>query len=69
MKDSHNILRLSTLALLKSFPSIEEVVFGWNNSIQDESVLKYHNKHREAGIAELANGTNRYFVISSKNIR
>lgn len=68
IKDSHNVLRLSSLALLKSFPSIEEVVFGWNNSIQDESVLKYHNKNRDAGIAELTNGTSRYFVIPSKSI-
>ena len=68
INESHNVLRLSTLALLKSFPSIEEVVLGWNNSIQDESVLKYHNKHIKAGIAELINGTSRYFVIPSKSI-
>ncbi len=68
IKDSHNVLKLSTYALLKSFPSIEEVVLGWNNSLQDESLLRYHNKHRQAGVAELTNGTNRYFVIPSKNI-
>lgn len=63
-----NIVKLSTLAILKSFPTIRDVVYNWDNSIQDESILKYHNNSRRAGIAELETGMIRYFVIPSECI-
>lgn len=64
----HNVVKLSTLAILRSFPTVESIVFKWSNSTQDESILNYHDKHNRAGIAELKNGTTRYFVIPSSCI-
>ena len=58
-----NRIRMSSLAVLKSFPSINSIIEGWNDSIQDETILEYHNSKTRIGIAEINNGTSRYFSI------
>lgn len=63
-----NAIKLSTLAVLKSFPTICDIVYGWKNAILDESILRYHNNNKKVGMAELETGLTRYFVIPTKCI-
>lgn len=58
---------ISTFALLKSFPAIDDIVKGWNWSTQDETILEYHNLKTHIGVAEIKNGMSRYFSIPNES--
>lgn len=63
-----NRIRMGSLAVLKSFPSINNIIEGWNDSIQDETILEYHNSKTRIGVAEINNGTSRYFSIPEESL-
>ena len=61
-------IQINTLAVLKSFPSIDKVVDSWHTSLQDESELSYHDYKNRVGVAEYkSDGFTRYFSIPQKN--
>lgn len=64
----NNVVKLSTLAVLKSFPTIRDIVYSWKDSLQDESILKYYNNKKKVGMAKLETGLSKYFVIPSECI-
>ena len=52
------------LAILKTYPTIKDVVDGFPKTLQDESNLKYTNSKTRRGLAELEqNGLTRYFSL------
>ena len=61
------VIRLGTRSILRSFPSVLDVLDTWNDSLQDESLLQYHDRKLKQGVAELSvEGLTRYFSIPSK---
>ena len=61
-------IRINSISILKSFPSIDKVVDTWHSSLQEESELSYHNYHNKVGVAEYKKeGHTRYFSIPQKN--
>ena len=66
--DGIDIIRINTLSVLKSFPSIDKVVDCWHSSLQDESELSYHDYQNKVGVAEYKNGgQTHYFSIPHKH--
>ena len=60
-------IRMNSISVLKSFPSIDKVVDSWNSSLQDIEVLTFHDFRNKIGVAEyLKEGNVRYFVIPNK---
>lgn len=63
-----DVIRINTLSVLKSFPSIEKVVDSWDSSLQDESKLSYHDFKNKIGVAMCKEeGAMHYFSIPQKN--
>lgn len=57
-------MRPVPLAILKTYPTIKDVVDGFPQTLQDESNLKYANSRTRRGLAELEqNGLTRYFSL------
>lgn len=60
--DGVDVVRLNSLSVLKSFPSIDKVVDSWHSSLQDEGELSYHDYQNKVGVAEhKQDGLTRYF--------
>ena len=57
-------MRPVPLAILKTYPTIKDVVESFPKTLQDESNLKYANSRTRRGLAELEqNGLTRYFSL------
>jgi len=61
------ILRMNSVSVLKSFPSIDSVINSWETSVVDDEQLTYHDFKSHIGVAEYTNGHTRYFSIPEKN--
>lgn len=61
------ILRMNSISVLKSFPSVDSVINSWETSVLDDEQLTYHDFKRHIGVAEYTNGHTRYFSIPEKN--
>jgi hypothetical protein len=60
----YKVMRPAPLAILKTYPSIKDVVDAFPKTLQDESNLKYANSRTRRGLAELEqNGLTRYFSL------
>ena len=60
----YKVMRPSPLAILKTYPTIKDVVDAFPKTLQDESNLKYANSRTRRGLAELEqNGLTRYFSL------
>lgn len=64
--DDITALRMNSLSVLKSFPSVDKVIDSWQTSVLDEDLLQYHNRNR-IGVADHSSGITRYFSIREKN--
>lgn len=60
-------LRMNSISVLKSFPSVDSVIDSWETSVLDEEQLTYHDFRSHTGVAEYTNGHTRYFSIPEKN--
>lgn len=68
--DGIDIIRINTLSVLKSFPSIDKVVDSWESSLQDKSKLSYHDFKNKVGVAECKEeGLIRYFSAPQKTLK
>lgn len=59
-------LRMNSLSVLKSFPSVDAVIDSWEKSFMDESLLSYHDYKNRIGVAEQATGIVKFFSIPDK---
>lgn len=65
--EQDDVIRINTSSVLKSFPSIDKVVYSWDSSLQDVSELSYHDYRNKIGVAEYKkDGFVRYFSIPEK---
>ena len=65
-----DVIRINTLSVLKSFPSIDKVVDSWESSLQDISKLSYHDFKNKVGVAECKEeGLIHYFLNPQKTLK
>ena len=60
------VLRMNSVSVLKSFPSVDKVIDSWQTSVLDEDLLRYHSRNH-IGVADHSSGITRYFSIPEKN--
>lgn len=64
IETENKIMRPAPLSILKTYPTIKDVIDGFPKTLQDESNLKYTNSKTRKGLAELEqNGLTRYFSL------
>ena len=62
------IMKMNTLAVLKSFPRIDHVIATWDSSLQDVEELSYHDYKHHVGVAEYrSDGHGKFFSIPEKS--
>lgn len=59
-------IRMNSLSVLKSFPSVDAVIDSWEKSYIDGALLSYHNYKNRIGVAEQTTGTVKFFSIPDK---
>lgn len=64
---NYSVIKIDSLSVLKSFPTVKDVVDSFPLSLCDEKDLIYYNKNVRNGIAKLnSGGFTRYFSIPSE---
>ncbi len=61
------VVKPNTLSVLKSMPSLKEVVDSWNDEIISVKALKFKDYTNKKGLADLEDGLKRYFCMPNEN--